>query len=63
MVQKIKVKKAIQSIQPHFSKPLSGLDVNVSDEPPLKFNKIKFRFRDDQRSKILKYLPINHNQW
>ena len=53
-------------------KPLSGLDINVTDTNPfgvLKNNnnninsKPVIRFKDDLKSRILKYLPIITSQW
>lgn len=64
--------------KPIHNKPLSGLDINVSDSYPIQISSTttslnmspnRFsnasksnKFKDDQKSKILKYLPIV-NQW
>lgn len=54
-------------------KPLSGLDINVTDTNPFGVpknnnntntnNRPIIRFKDDLKSRILKYLPIVTSQW
>lgn len=42
------------------NKPLCGLDINISDTYPFETtpNDPKIKYKDDQKSRILKYLPI-----
>jgi hypothetical protein len=72
--QPLRIKKSQLKIKtsPVKMKPLSGLDINVTDTNPfgvLKNNnnninsKPVIRFKDDLKSRILKYLPIITSQW
>jgi hypothetical protein len=45
-------------------KPLSGLDINITDSNPFAIKTTtKSRFKDDLKSRIIKYLPIISSQW
>lgn len=57
------MKKSVIVSKPKICKPLSGLDINVSDCYPFDKKQNRKKFKDDQKSRILKYLPITSSQW
>jgi hypothetical protein len=73
--QPLRIKKSQLKIKtsPVKMKPLSGLDINVTDTNPFGVpknnnntntnNRPIIRFKDDLKSRILKYLPIVTSQW